>query len=130
MIYFDSDHLTIEWDEQHECVIMNWKGFVGGDKFRDGLLKGLDLLIEKKASRWLAILTKMGSLLKEDQEWSNKEWFPRAFEAGVKKIAIVIPQKVLAQMSVNAIMQKVARTELVSKHFNSIEEAKKWLVQH
>lgn len=129
MVYYDSSYLRIVWDESVDCVIMDWKGFVGGERFRSGLLKGLELLVDKNATRWLAVLTEMGSLLKEDQEWSNSEWFPRAAEAGVQKIAIIVPQKVLAQMSVNAIMQKAARSTIESKHFKNIEEAKSWLAE-
>ena len=129
MIYFDRPYLTIRWDQATRSVIMEWKMFVDGDGFRDGLNTGLELLVEKRASRWLADLRKLEVVTADDQKWSNEDWFPRAISAGIKAMAIVVPKSTIAAMSVDAIMKKaeLQNRTLVTHYFDNVFDAREWL---
>ncbi|MDZ7741648.1 MAG: STAS/SEC14 domain-containing protein [Bacteroidota bacterium] len=127
MKYFDKDFLEIYWNEDIHCVVMVWKKFIRGEDFREGLNTGLELLIEKNASRWLADLRNLKILSNEDQEWSNNEWFPRATKAGIKKMALVKPRSALAKMGVKNIMTRVNKIQVETAYFDNAGEALKWL---
>jgi len=127
MIYFNEDFLEISWNERVECVVMRWKKFVIGDNFRRGLDKGLDLIIEKKSHKWLADLQNMKALAKDDQEWSNNDWYPRAISGGIRKMAIVMPTSTLATMSVRNILSKVGDIDIETAYFDDMASASLWL---
>lgn len=127
MNYFDSPYLTIRWNEEDGFVEMQWKKLAKGDEFRHGLNMGLNLLIEKKSTKWLADLRELGVVEKNDQIWSNEDWFPRAYAAHIKYMAIVVPQSVFAKMSMNEIMRKVNSEELTIYYHEELNEARNWL---
>ena len=129
MEHFNSPYLSIHWNEKIPCVMMEWKKFVKGSAFRGGLDKGLELLISKGTSRWLADLRSLQVLDQKDQEWSNEDWFPRAIAGGIRYMAIVVPLDVLAEMSVNRIMERVKNTNLTVHYFSVLGEAESWLKQ-
>ncbi len=127
--YYQKDFLDIFWLEDANCVKMVWKKFARGKEFREGLNKGLELIIKKKSDRWLADLRKMQVLSLEDQQWSNEVWFPRAIEGGIRKMAIVKPASALAKMGVKNIMNKVGSIELKTAYYDNEKEALSWLTE-
>lgn len=127
MIFFESPEINIEWDEMDKLVIMEWKGFVIGEKFRNAVDKGLELLIEKRGSKWLADLTTMGVISQQDQKWADEDWFPRAAKSGIRYMAMITPEKMISKMSVRNVINKVGDLEIETEYFGSREEAKTWL---
>lgn len=127
MKHFEKDYLEVHWDENIKCVIMIWKKFAKGLDFRNGLDTGLNLIIEKNASKWLADLRSMQVIAVEDQNWSNEDWFPRAIKGGIRKMAIVQPTSALTKMGVKNIMSKVGDAEIETSYFDDMDEAKSWL---
>jgi hypothetical protein len=127
MPYYEEDHLTAQYDEELDAVVMKWHNFAEGEPFRDGLEAGLELIQKKDAENWLADLREMGTVADDDQEWSNHNWFPRAIETSLSNMAIVQPESVIANMSVENIMQEVGDGELTTHYFDSRPEAAQWL---
>jgi hypothetical protein len=127
MAYYDEDHLTAQYDGDLNAVVMKWHDFAQGDAFRAGLDAGLELVQRENAENWLADLREMGTVSDEDQEWSNNNWFPRAIETSLSHMAIVQPESVIANMSVENIMQEVGDGELKTHYFDNRSEATNWL---
>ncbi len=127
MIYRDYSYLNVIWNEEISCVVMEWKKFSFGDDFMRGLNSGLDLLTEKNGTKWLADMRKMGVVGELDQKWAYEEWFPKAVKNGLKFLALVVPEKGTAQMSVELIMNTIEKEKLVYSYFNQINEAIDWI---
>jgi hypothetical protein len=127
MIVFDQRYLTIHWDDDLGAVWMEWREFIDGEAFRDGLDRGLALLVKNRSSKWLADLRSLGPVSLEDQKWSNEDWFPRALASGLRTMAVVVPRKVVAKMSVHTIMSKVDDKNLTTAHFGDLGLARSWL---
>lgn len=127
MTYFDEPYLAIQWDATTRCVVMKWKKFAGSHEFRTGLEKGLELVKQKAASRWLADVRNISALPKDDQDWSNGDWFPRVMNAGIKRNALIVPTSTLRQIAMEAIMSKVEGIDLETAYFDDVEKAKAWL---
>lgn len=127
MIYYDKNFLEISFDEKIPCVIMEWKEYATSEEFREGLDKGLELLKKQNTGNWLADLRKMDVIDPDDEKWSNEDWFPRALQEGVKKMALIPSEDVFNAMSVENIMNEVSGTGLVIHYFDKVEEAKNWL---
>lgn len=128
MLYFQDTYVTVSWDESTQAVTVVWKGFVTLDKVRTGLEKALELYQAKGKGKWLADTTQILPFGKEAERWMNEDWFPRAIQAGVKKMALLIPKSSLGKMSLESLMGKVPGTDLTTAYFDNQEAAKKWLI--
>ncbi len=126
-ILFDEPYLTIHWNPNDKIVMMEWKSFVFGAEFRHALDQGLDVIIQNNTHRWLADLRHLGVLSPADEKWSNEDWFPRALANGITRMALVLPERAVATMSVKNIMKKVDDDVLVTNYFATVEEAYDWL---
>ncbi|AHF99132.1 hypothetical protein HALLA_10030 [Halostagnicola larsenii XH-48] len=127
MAYYESDELTIEWDPTIETVVMNWHAFAKGDAYRNGLDKGLELVEDKGATNWLADLRDLGTVTQEDQEWTQNEWHPRAFDTTLSNIAVLQPESVVANMSVGDLVEEFGSNDNKSRIFSDRDEAESWL---
>jgi len=127
MAHYDERHLTVKYDESIGAVVMEWHEFAEGEPYREGLNAGLDLVKKKGATNWLADLRDMGTVAEADQGWSNEDWFPRALDTTLSHMAIVQPESVVADMSVENIMQEVGDGALTTKYFDDRREATSWL---
>jgi hypothetical protein len=127
MAHYDKDHLTATYDDATDTVVMEWYTFAEGEPFREGLDAGLDLVKQEGAENWLADLKDLGTVDQDDQEWSNQDWFPRAMETTLTNMAIVQPESVVANMSVENIMQEVGDGAITTHYFDDRAEAEDWL---
>lgn len=126
MAHYESDFLTIEWDETIEAVLMNWTGYAESDDYREGLNEGLALVRQHSAENWLADLRELKTVSQEDQEWTQAEWHPRAFETSLANMAIVQPESVVAEMSVEDLVQELGE-QITMQIFDNREDARAWL---
>ncbi len=126
-LHKEFDFLDIHWCAETQTVVMTWKRFVKGDQFRAGLDEGLNLLSANRSANWLADLRDLGTVTKEDQEWSNVDWYPRAILAGIRNMAIIMPRSVLSTMSVKNILTKVQDIDVETRYFDSVDDAQDWL---
>ncbi|MBX3083143.1 MAG: hypothetical protein KF716_16040 [Anaerolineae bacterium] len=123
----DTDYATLTYFPKHKIVRHVFHKFIYGQEFRNVLEKGVELLKQHKARKWLSDDRLNSALPSEDLQWSTMEWFPRAFEAGWRYWAIIMPDKVAGQMNMNRIMKQNIERGLVIQVFEDPEEAMKWL---
>ncbi|WP_323171447.1 hypothetical protein [Natrialba sp. PRR66] len=126
MAHYESDALTVEWDRTLDAVVMNWQDFAKGDTYRDGLDAGLDLANQKRAQNWLADLRELGTVTPEDREWTQDDWHPRAFDSSLRNMAIIQPESVVANMSVEDMVSEVGENT-TSRIFDNRDDAEAWL---
>ncbi len=119
--------MIISWDTTLKSVLVQGKGFLEGQTYRDGMNKGLALLKEKRASRWLADMLSQAVMSIGDQDWTVQDWTPRAVNDGIRHTAFVVPKSTLGQMSLKRIVGKVGDKELTMAYFDNVEEARQWL---
>jgi hypothetical protein len=120
--------LTIYWDDSFNGVLMEWKGsFQKGDQIKQGLDAGLDFLIEKKSTRWLADTKGLSVFTKDTQTWINENWFPRIMGSCARSMAVVVPANVLSQMSVESVMKTADGSNITVRNFSDVEDARKWM---
>jgi hypothetical protein len=127
MIHYDAPHITILWDETSKCVVLEWRGFVHGEMAYDALNRGIDLLKAKGAKRWLGDMRKLKVWGEEETKWINESFFPRVFAAGLRRLAYVIPESALAQLSLTRTMRHISGQVFDTGYFSEPEEAKRWL---
>jgi hypothetical protein len=103
---------------------------ISGDRFREVLMTGLELLQKRGAQKWLSDDRNNSVLSAEDSAWSQEYWLPRALEAGWKYWAMLPPIRTRAQLNITPLVKFVGETKEVNvKLFTDPDMALQWLTQ-
>jgi stage II sporulation SpoAA-like protein len=118
---------TVRWDAPNLTVFVEWDGWANTAEFGALLEAEVKALHEHDASRLLADCRRQRVLNPADQERADREWVPRALEAGLKRFAIVLPVSDMAASHLQERLGKVPKTAMQIAYFGSVEEARAWL---
>lgn len=121
-------YVDIIWDDECNSIISQWKGGFSNRDIKTGLNTALQEFIKKRPNaQWIGDTTNIGVIPEGEQEWINKDWFPRFLATGVKFMAVVQPASAVAKMSVNSVVSTVAGTNLTVFNCASLKEAQDWM---
>ncbi|WP_291150694.1 STAS/SEC14 domain-containing protein [Flavobacterium sp. UBA7680] len=123
----DSPGYSITYDNKIKAVVCVWKGYSNSWEFREGTEKYLSLLVQKKVSKMLVDLKEMILIGKEDQDWMDRSYLPKAVEEGLKAVAVVQPDYYFNKVAVESILFKLNMRPVQVNYFKTFEEAKEWL---
>ena len=135
-------YLTCHFDETVPVVAHCWKGYVKSEMFRSGIQRCLDEYTKVKASgklkqlHWLCNAVDLKVLHPADSEWVNSEFTQQLYQQGVRRIAMIIPKDVFAQMATTSFGQAIDKkrqqgeiTDTIVQYFDCEDKAKQWLKQ-
>ena len=132
MVYIDTPNALVMWDSVTRSVILEWRNFVFGDEYRGALDAVIKAMEEHRSNKVLSDSRRMRAIPQDDQDWLLKEWVPRAYKAGLKHMAIVLPKSTLGQMTLHQLAKVGPDKRLVSNdgtsYFETVEEAKRWFI--
>jgi hypothetical protein len=101
---------------------------ISGDRFREVLTTGLELLWEQGAQKWLSDDRNNSVLSADDSAWSQEYWLPRALQAGWKYWAMLPPLRSRAELNITRLVEYVSEIHDVRiKLFSDPDTARKWL---
>lgn len=127
-----TDYMNVIWDDENRIQITEWPGGYVGDRIREGLDLALEAFIELRKAHpdaaWLGDTRELGVINATNQEWIDKDWFPRFLATGVQLMAVLAPKSTISKMAVEAIVARVPGTSLTSRYFVSPEEATEWVI--
>ncbi len=126
-VYVDAPHLSVRWDSSARCVVVEWKAWTDSAAFRAAYDVILDAIRENRGSRLLIDLRKARVLADEDQKWIVEDWGPRSVQAGVRRRAIVAPERTLPRMISDSVRRRVPVGLLEVRAFGTLDEAFDWL---
>ena len=127
-VYYDRPGVAfVNWDTISHAVHMEWQGWANSAEYREANDAIVTALMANRSSKLLGDSRNLKVIKKSDQDWSNQDWFPRVLAAGLKRMALVIPQSGLAKMNVDEILSKVPGTPLEVAYFATLDEARGWL---
>jgi hypothetical protein len=142
-IFYDDAFITVSWETSLKYTMAKWKKYAEGEEYQAGLNKVVELLRLKAGSLLLLDARQQGVISAADQTWTIAEWNIKVRAAGLRKTAIVLPEKVIAQMSLNKILKGCAALADNSRNtssgsgvgilsqtecFINITQAKAWLL--
>jgi hypothetical protein len=124
-------HCIVEYDIDVPCVSMIWKGYATTAQFREANERVLQEIQQRRSSKLLSDAQEFVLIGATDQNWLSSNWIPRVLQAGVRKIALVMPRFYFNRVAVDAVTQRLAQNvadDLVSiEYFESREAARTWL---
>jgi hypothetical protein len=127
MSQFEREFARIEYDEYSGAVIGQLQEFVEGEPFREYMNELIDVIEQNRARKVIGDTSQFeAALTQEDQAWAATDWAPRAQDAGVDHMAMVMPDDVVAKMSVDSIVE-MTDDSINRELFSDIDEAKSWL---
>ena len=118
---------NIFFDPEISAVVMEWDGYATSSQFKEGTELMLNTLIQNNSFKVLADLKEMVLIGREDQEWLDTQFLPRAIKFGFKAIAIIKPDHYFNKVAVESISYKVDKDKLAINFFDNIADAKGWL---
>ena len=124
---YENDYATLWYHTSKKIVHHVIHKPVFGAPLREGLEKGVQLLKENSAQKWLSDCLKGGAMLKDDLDWSQNEWYPRAVIAGWKWWAVVLPKKTVGQLSMKRMANSFTQPSFEVAFFLDPDEALSWL---
>jgi hypothetical protein len=87
----------------------------------------LELVISKRKKGWVVDLRNIGIISQADQEWYDKDFLPRAANAGIKRIGATIPESAFARLSAAKYIAETKEAGIWVRYFADIEEAREWV---
>lgn len=109
-------------------VRLEWHGQATSGTYRHALEHALEVVIEQGARCWLGDVRDMGTVSREDEQWTVTEWFPRLWRCGIRRMAVLEAFKPSAQASVDRIMSAAFPVlDFEVAHFTRLEDAMAWL---
>lgn len=123
----DSPGYSITYDNEIKAVVCIWKGYSNSREFREGTEEYLSFLVQMQASKMLVDLKEMILIGKEDQDWMDNSYLPKAIDEGLKAVAVVQPNYYFNKVAVESILFKLNMRPVQVNYFKAFDEAKEWL---
>ena len=128
-LYFETDYIKISWDSELQAVVSEWIGYLGGGtgKTQISHTKIAELLTQHTAKKWLSDTRSLKVTDQADQDWIAEVGQKLLVRAGLRYVAIVLPQSAIANLSLNRILKRIEDFDLELSNHATLEEAKFWL---
>lgn len=120
---------VVTWDPAIGVAHIEWQGWANPTEFAAANDAIITALKRNRGTKSLGDCRNMKVIQQSDQDWVNREWFPKAIAAGLTRMALVVAKSGLAQMIVEDLVSRVPGTKLDVGYFATIEEATTWLTR-
>ncbi len=118
---------SVKWIEAQRLILVRWEGWANSTEFKELLNAEVRALKEHGGSCLLADCRLQRVLSSDDQQRANREWVPRAVEAGLKRFAVVLPVSDLAAGHIQERLSEVPGSAFEVAYFTTVEDAERWL---
>ncbi len=123
------EYVTVSSEPACGLITLTWTGFAPSPIFRSILEDALMNVRLRQLKFWLADLRKMNAILRQDEQWSANDWFPRMAQTGLERMAILTSSDYFNQMSVDRIMDNATPDlPFAVSYFDDPEAARSWLL--
>ncbi|HXZ99801.1 MAG TPA: hypothetical protein VEK76_05575 [Candidatus Binatia bacterium] len=125
-ICFDTPNVVIRWEGDAGYLVIEYRHWFDAAQCRDAIMEFPNAVKEHRATRCLSDSRLRRVVQPDVQELYTETGIPQAAAFGLKRLAIVIPQSVVAQATVLPMVAKY-REHLEAEVFVGVEEAVAWL---
>jgi hypothetical protein len=126
---FDSPTITVWCYPTHRLVHHKMHAPCSGEVFHNALLAGSRALRQLGGRGWLSDDRANSMVQLEDEEWTQRVWFPMTRAAGWNLWAVVAPERVVGSLSLTRFAEACERMGMTVRLFSQPEPALDWLVE-
>lgn len=127
-VIHESEWITVWYHPDVKVVHHQFHKAIRGEAFRSALLAGTAVLLKHGAKKWLSDDRFVFILTQEDQEWAQREWFPRTSRAGWRYWAIAKPEKAVVDLFMRRMAAGYSAAGVETELFTTPEAAMAWLI--
>jgi PAS domain S-box-containing protein len=117
----------IEYNAQHDYLLVNWSGFHNQYTVRDGCVRLLNIMQAHQCHRVLNNNSTVLGGWMEVCDWLIEEFFPAAQQAGLHCLAWVNSPSTFSKLSAIYTLSKTS-ADFKAQAFNDVESAHQWLI--
>ncbi|AKQ47198.1 hypothetical protein TH63_18625 [Rufibacter radiotolerans] len=130
LTYFENEVVTLTYDDQYQLGIIETRGFLSSNEFREAITMAIRMLQEHQPVRWLADNRKMKAIRQADQEWFYEVAFPALQGSSIRRNATVVSEDIFNKMAVEQLLKRAyGLGDMALKEFESRDEALAWVLQ-
>lgn len=119
---------SVKWVERAGFVLVKWEGWANSAEFTALLEAEVRALKDHRGARLLADCRLQRVLSTDDQERANRDWVPKAVDAGLKRFAVVLPLSDMAAGHIQERLDEVSGSAAFEvEYFTTVEDAEQWL---
>ncbi len=123
----DDRFASLVYHEDTQIVHHCFHKALDSDHLKIILNRGVDLLKQHKAKKWLSDNREIDPHSEEDGKWVNNDWLPRAVAAGWKYWALVVPDDVKGRINMAEFVDSFYNIGIRIMVFTNPNEAMMWL---
>ena len=125
----NNKYVTLYFHHDKQIVHHIYHPGIGGEYLKEALLRGVDLLQEHGAFKWLSNNSDIDPHTDEETEWINSVWLPKAIQAGWKYWALVVPESTAGRMNMNEFVTSFYNKGVRVMVFTNADKAMQWLIE-
>lgn len=123
----DKPRMSLFYHPLEKIVHHQMHQYPGLELLQEILMRGLDLIRENRATKWLSDDRNGGALPKSHHEWGDRVWAPDAIAAGWRYWGLVLPNDLLHTANMQKLAQVYASHGVTVQVFDDPDEAFRWL---
>ncbi|MBN2716305.1 MAG: hypothetical protein JXX14_10650 [Deltaproteobacteria bacterium] len=120
-------YVEIKVDEKSKVLTVKFLDRIPLDDFKKAVQFEYDMIGRHKLQKAFIDLRLMPVYPAGATELIKEEWFPKVISLGLKSIAFVQPQSVIAKLSMTSAHKEDTKSPVTMNHFGNAEEALAWL---
>jgi hypothetical protein len=128
-VFADEPWLAIQGDRQSLCVYAEWTGFANSAEFRASTMRILEAIRAIGATSLVSDNRRLEGVTDHDQLWIRDTWTALAVGSGLRRIAVVVPQRGLGRIASEQILSQVGMRAFSTHTFTTVSEAMEWAAQ-
>lgn len=115
------------YDTESKCLIESFYGFFEHEDFKTHNNKTIELFKENNCGNLICDISAMGTYSAESQDWIIVDWFPRALQAGYRRLGIVVTEDFYNKLPVEEIKSVIENIGFITHYFTTVKAAMEWI---
>jgi len=127
-VIMDKPHVSVYQFLDTKIGYIDWKGQVSFEEYKEGFEALLKRHKQNPSDYFISNIINQGVSSAEKKTWFKEVALKQAFDAGLKKGAVIMDNNPFREFYVNNIMGSTNTMGLPFKTFNDLKQAKDWLI--
>ena len=126
----NNEFANVSYDIASNAIITVWKKPSTTDAYRLIFSAILNKIKEHKAEAFISDIFQQGMVGTENRLWIQNDILPKAYAAGLKKIALIAPNDVFSRFYVESVKNGVTEKEMNIglQYFQDLISAQAWVL--
>ena len=124
---FKTSFIEVKYNSVDRVVEYKWIGFVNEADAKTGLIKILETIKQNKVKHLIADIKEFRGGTVETAKWVNDVWSDQLVQAGLRNVAITVPENIFGEFSNKVALGEKFVQKLKVEKFSSVAQARVWL---